>query len=139
MRTYVADQWLRNWFVGGPPEVPYGSEGQLARQPSQAAFVSALAAVWRAVANRCTPEGHLVIRFGALPSAKVSPEKLIVASLREAGVGWLVRDVRPVGVPSRHRRQAEQFNSTGRVVGRAVDEIDVMAELVPTRVRQQPR
>jgi SAM-dependent methyltransferase len=139
MRTYVADQWLRNWFVGGPPEVPYGSEGQLARQPNQAAFVSALAEVWRAVASRCTPKGHLVIRFGALPSAKVSPEKLIVASLREAGVGWLVRDVRPVGVPSRHRRQAEQFNSTGRVVGCAVNEIDVMAELVPTCGGRRPQ
>ena len=139
MRTYVADQWLRNWFVGGPSEVPYGSEGQLTRQPSQAAFVSALAEVWRTIAHRCRPEGRLVIRFGALPSAKASPEKLIVASLREAGAGWLVRDVRPVGVPSQHRRQAEQFSSTGRVVGRAVDEIDVMAELVPARGRRQPQ
>jgi hypothetical protein len=139
MRTYVADQWLRNWFVGGPSEVPYGSEGQLAQQPSQAAFVSALAEVWRTVADRCTPEGRLVIRFGALPSAKASPEKLIVASLREAGTGWLVQDVRPVGIPSRHRRQAEQFNGSDRVVGLAVDEIDVMAELVPTRARRQPQ
>ena len=133
MRTYVADQWLRNWFVGGPPAVPYGSTGQVARQPSQAAFVSALAEVWRAAANRCVPESRLVIRFGALPSTKVSPEKLIVASLREAGVGWFVRDVCPVGIPSRHRRQAEQFNSGDRVVGNAVDEVDVMAELVSTR------
>ena len=136
MRTYVPDQWLRNWFVGGPPEVPYGSEGQLTRQPSQAAFVSALAEVWRAVASRCTPGGRLVIRFGALPSAKVSPEKLIVASLREAKVGWLVRDVCPVGIPSPHRRQAEQFNGGDRVVGRAVDEVDVMTELLPTRGRR---
>lgn len=136
MRTYVPDQWLRNWFVGGPSEVPYGSEGQLAHQPSKAAFVSALAEVWRAVADRCTPEGRLVIRFGALPSAKTSPEKLVVASLREAGAGWLVRDVRPVGIPSPHRRQAEQFNGSDRVVGHAVDEIDVMAELVPTRGRR---
>ena len=133
MRTYVADQWLRNWFVGGPPVVPYGSTGQVARQPSQAAFVSALAEVWRAAANRCVPESRLVIRFGALPSTKVSPEKLIVGSLREAGVGWFVRDVCPVGIPSRHRRQAEQFNSSDRVVGHAVDEVDVMAELVSTR------
>jgi SAM-dependent methyltransferase len=139
MRTYVADQWLRNWFVGGPSEVPYGSGGQITHQPSQTAFVSALAQVWRTVANRCTPEGRLVIRFGALPSAKASPEKLIVASLREAGAGWLVRDVRPVGSPSPHRRQAEQFNSAGRVVGRAVDEIDVTAELLPTRGRRQPQ
>ena len=136
MRTYVADQWLRNWFIGGASEVPYGSEGQLARQSSQAAFVSALADVWRAAASRCRPQGRLVIRFGALPSAKVSPEELMVASLRQAGAGWLVRDVRPVGVPSRHRRQAEQFNGSGRVVGRAVDEVDVTAELVPTRGRR---
>ncbi len=136
MRTYIPDQWLRNWFVGGPSEVPYGSGGQLAHQPSQAAFVSALAEVWRTVAYRCTREGRLVIRFGALPSAQASPEGLIVASLREAGVGWLVRDVRPVGIPSPHRRQAEQFNGSHRVVGRAVHEIDVMADLVPTRGRR---
>jgi hypothetical protein len=139
MRTYVADQWLRNWFVGGPSEVPYGTAGQLARQPSQAAFVAALAEVWRAVADRCTPQARLVIRFGALPSAKVSPEKLLVASLHEAEAGWLVRDVRPVGAASRHRRQAEQFSCTGRVLGRAVDEIDVMAERVPARGRRQPQ
>lgn len=136
MRTYVPDQWLRNWFVGGPSEVPYGSEGQLTHQPSQAAFVSALAEVWRTAASHCTPEGRLVIRFGALPSVKVSPEKLIVASLREAEVGWLVRDVRPVGIPSPHRRQAEQFNSGDRLVGHAIDEVDVMAELVSTRGRR---
>jgi SAM-dependent methyltransferase len=135
MRTYVSDQWLRNWFVGGPSEVPYGSEGQLARQPSQAAFVSALAEVWRAVASHCTPHSRLAIRFGALPSAKTSPEGLMVASLREAEAGWLVRDVRPVGVPSRHRRQAEQFNGSDRVVGRAINEVDVVAQLVATRGR----
>ncbi len=136
MRTYVSDQWLRHWFVGGPPEVPYGSQEQLAHQPNQAAFVSALAAVWRAVAAKCNPDARLVIRFGALPSVKASPERLIVASLREAAVGWLVRDVRPVGVPASSRRQAEQFNGDRIVIGRAVDEIDVMAELVPVHRRR---
>jgi SAM-dependent methyltransferase len=135
MRTYVPDQWLRNWFLGGPPDVPYGSEGQLAHQPSQASFVSALAEVWRAVAARCTPDARLVIRFGALPSTKVSPEQLVIASLREARAGWLARDVRPVGVPVGHRRQAEQFNGRRAAIGAAVDEIDVMADLLPTRRR----
>jgi hypothetical protein len=136
MRTYVPDQWLRNWFLGGPSEVPYDSQGQLTHQPSQAAFVSALAEVWRAVAKRCTAEARLVIRFGALPSAKASPAKLIIASLREAEAGWLVHDVGPVGLPSRQRRQAEQFNGAGRMVGCAVGEIDVVAELVSTRGRR---
>lgn len=133
MRTYGPDQWLRHWFLGGPPDVRYGSEGQLTRQPNQAAFVSALADVWRAVAARCVPGARLVIRFGALPSAKVSPEKVIIASLREAGAGWITRDIRPAGAPSAHRRQAEQFGASWRVIGRAVDEIDVMAELLSAR------
>jgi hypothetical protein len=136
MRTYVADQWLRNWFVGGPPGVPYGTTGQLARQPNQAAFVSALANVWQATATRCAPEARLVIRFGALPSAKASPEKLILMSLHEAKAGWLVKDVRPVGLPPANRRQAEQFTGERSVIGRAVDEIDVTAELVLTRRRR---
>ena len=25
MMTYVQDQWLRNWFLGGPPEVDYST------------------------------------------------------------------------------------------------------------------
>ncbi|NAS21605.1 site-specific DNA-methyltransferase [Herbidospora sp. NEAU-GS84] len=129
MRTYVPDQWLRNWFLGGPPNVPYGTEGQLATKRSQAAFVSAMAEVWRAVAERCSPGAHLVVRFGALPSAGVSPEKMLLASLTEAGAGWLVRDVRPAGAAIGSRRQAEQFNRKQRM-GPAVGDIDVTAELI---------
>jgi hypothetical protein len=29
MRTYVEDQWLRNWFIGGPPEIDYGNDQQI--------------------------------------------------------------------------------------------------------------
>jgi SAM-dependent methyltransferase len=133
MRTYVADQWLRNWFVGGPPEVPYGTQGQLAHQPHQEAFVSAMAMVWKAVASRCNPGARLVIRFGALPSVKADPEKLVKASLIRSAAGWLVSDVCPVGVPTASRRQAEQFSGDRFEIGRAVDEIDVMAELIPAR------
>ena len=49
------------------------------------AFILALAGVRRAVAARRVPGARLVIRFWALPSAKVSPQKLMIASLREAG------------------------------------------------------
>ncbi|WP_459803340.1 DNA methyltransferase [Herbidospora sp. RD11066] len=133
MRTYVPDQWLRNWFLGGPPNVPYGTEGQLATKKNQAAFVSAMADVWRAVAGRCAPGAHLVIRFGALPSAGISPEKMLLASLREAGSGWLVRDVHPAGAARGPRRQAEQFAGKQQTMRLAVDEIDVTAELIRRR------
>lgn len=129
MRTYVSDQWLRNWFVGGPPDVSYETSGQLARQPNRLGFISALADVWRASAKRCNPGARLVIRFGALPSSKLDPEKILLASLRESAAGWLVRDVRPAGIASGNRRQADQFGG----VGGAVAEVDVTAELLLTR------
>jgi hypothetical protein len=126
MRTYVADQWLRSWFLGGPPEVPYGTQGQIARQPNQEAFVQALAEVWAATARRCRRGARLAVRFGALPSARTDPETMLLASVRQARSGWVVKDVRQAGTPPKRTRQAEQFGKAGS----AVDEIDVVAELV---------
>lgn len=128
MRTYVSDQWLRAWFVGGPSEVPYATAtgGQIALQPNQARFTSALATTWGAVARRSQMGAKLAIRFGALPSARTDPEKMILASLRESAGGWAVRDVRPVQPPTKKNRQASQF----RKVGAAISEVDVTAELI---------
>ena len=126
MRTYVADQWLRSWFLGGPSEVPYGSSGQIARQPNQEAFIQALADVWSATAHRCYRGARLVIRFGALPSARTDPELLTLSSIRKAGAGWVVKEVRAVGASPKRRRQAEQFGKAGS----AIDEVDVVADLI---------
>ncbi|WP_431987786.1 DNA methyltransferase [Streptomyces parvulus] len=126
MRTYVADQWLRSWFLGGPAEVPYGTHGQIARQPNQESFVQALTEVWAAAARRCNQGARLAIRFGALPSARTDPEAMLLASVKEAKAGWVVREVRQAGTPPKRTRQAEQFGKAGS----AVDEIDLIADLV---------
>ncbi|MFI0714068.1 site-specific DNA-methyltransferase [Streptomyces inhibens] len=126
MRTYVADQWLRSWFLGGLPEVPYGTHGQIARQPNQEAFIQALAEVWAASARRCNQGARLAIRFGALPSARTDPEQMLLASVRESKAGWVVKEVRQAGTPTKRNRQAEQFGKAGS----AIDEIDLVAELV---------
>ncbi|GAA1788588.1 hypothetical protein [Actinomadura chokoriensis] len=125
MRTYVADQWLRSWFLGGPPEVPYGTHGQIARQPNQEAFIQALAEVWTATARRCHQGARLAIRFGALPSARTDPEQMLLASVKESEAGWVVKEVRQAGTPAKRKRQAEQFGRAGS----AIDEIDLVAEL----------
>ncbi|MGH3345198.1 MAG: site-specific DNA-methyltransferase [Carbonactinosporaceae bacterium] len=125
MRTYVADQWVRSWFLGGPPEVPYSSSGQITRQPNQEAFIQALADVWAVAAHRCHRGARLAIRFGALPSARTDPERLILNSIRQADAGWTVKEVRAAGTSPRRARQAEQFGKAGS----AIDEIDVAAEL----------
>ncbi|MFE6081999.1 DNA methyltransferase [Streptomyces virginiae] len=126
MRTYVSDQWLRSWFLGGPPEVPYGSHGQIARQPNQEAFIQALAEVWAASARRCNQGARLAIRFGALPSARTDPEQMLLASVRESKAGWVVKEVRQAGTPVKRKRQAEQFGKAGN----AIEEIDLIAELI---------
>jgi SAM-dependent methyltransferase len=126
MRTYVADQWLRSWFLGGLPDVPYSSSGQIARQPNPEAFIKALAGVWAATAQRCYRDARLAIRFGALPSARTEPEQLILTSIRQADAGWVVKEVRPAGTSTKQARQAEQFGRAGS----AVDEIDIVAELI---------
>ncbi|MEU6131730.1 hypothetical protein ABZ805_21365 [Saccharopolyspora sp. NPDC047091] len=125
MRTYVADQWLRSWFLGGPPEVPYGTYGQIARQPNQEAFTLALSEVWAAVADCCHQGARLAIRFGALPSARTDPEQMLLASVKESRVGWTVKEVTQAGTPTKRNRQAEQFGKAGS----AIDEIDLVAEL----------
>jgi hypothetical protein len=125
MRTYVPDQWLRSWFLGGPPEVPYGSSGQIARQPSQETFIQALADVWSATASRCHDGARLAIRFGAIPSARTDPEQLIVASINKADAGWNLKEIRPAGTSRKQARQAEQFGKAGS----AIDEVDAIAEL----------
>ena len=125
MRTYVADQWLRSWFLGGLPEVPYNSSGQIACQPNQKAFVQALADVWSATARRCHRGARLAIRFGALPSSRTDPERLMLNSIQQADAGWAVKEVRAAGTSPKRARQAEQFGKAGS----AIDEVDVVAEL----------
>jgi SAM-dependent methyltransferase len=125
MRTYVPDQWLRAWFLGGDAEVRYGTHGQIARQPNQESFVRALADVWAVTAERCRPGSRLAVRFGALPSARTDPEQLLLRSIEQANVGWVVKAVRQAGTSPKRVRQAAQFGKAGS----AIDEVDVVAEL----------
>ncbi len=124
MRFYLSDQWLRYWFVGGPPAVEYGTTGQMGSQPFDA-YLNDLARVWRLVANVCVPGARLIIRFGVIPSlAPADPASLVVASLERAGGAWQVTSVRSAGRPPHQRRQAEQFSRPGV----APEEVDVVAE-----------
>jgi hypothetical protein len=124
MRTYRPDQWIRNWFLGGPPTVDYSEPDQLGGS-SLTEFTSALADVWKRAAARCVPGARLVVRFGGLPSLDyVAPRELLLKTLRDAG-GWRVTTVRGVDGPRPGRRQASQFG----VRGSGSVEIDCYARL----------
>jgi len=125
MRTYFPDNWLRNWFVGGPSDVDYRADDQLSHH-SEGQFVSDLATVWKRTAEVCVPGAKLICRFGALPSCEKDPRELFKRSLAEADCGWTIRTIRNAGTSQHGRRQCEQFG-TGK--NKPVEEIDVYAVL----------
>lgn len=107
MRTYVEDQWLRSWFIGGPAEPDYGNDKQL-RHTGHDIFVTDLAKVWKNVHSSSDAGAHLYIRFGAIPSVKSDPRELLKASLEEAG-GWDLVSVRNAKTAEAGKRQADQM------------------------------
>jgi len=123
MATYRPDGWLRGWLLGGPSMPDYDRVGQLGALRGER-FIEGLAQVWRATAARCDPGASLIVRFGALPSAKGGdPGELLLASLELAG-GWEVRSVADAGIPPETgARQASQL----RDAGEHVPEVDVIA------------
>jgi hypothetical protein len=112
MRTYVPDQWLRDWFLGGPAHVVYRPPADELSHRSSAEFVSQLTSVWRNVRCVSTDDALLVVRFGGISDRKADPNDLIRQSLR--GAGWRLISVRDAGTASNGKRQAEQFQRPGR-------------------------
>jgi hypothetical protein len=123
MRTYVPDQWLRGWFLGGPPTVDYSQAGQLTHA-GRAEFVTDLAAVWQRVSEVCLSDATMVIRFGAIQDRAVPSLDLLSASLGAAG--WEIANVVPAGAADHGRRQADHFV---RRRSTAIAEHDIWATL----------
>jgi hypothetical protein len=120
MRTYVQDQWLRNWFLGGPAEVSYETEVQLSHC-GHASFVRDLARVWTHLKKRA--DGiDLYVRLGTIPSVKSDARELFQASLEESG-GWRLVYTQRANTASEGNRQADQMLPASR----AEDEFDFHA------------
>lgn len=106
MRTYIPDQWLRNWFIGGPDRVEYSQRYQLTHSaPNE--FVHDLKVVWRNAAAFSSANATLVIRFGGIRDRKANPLDLIKSSLSDSG--WTVKTVRAAGSAILGKRQADAF------------------------------
>ena len=106
MRTYIPDQWLRNWFVGGPDCVDYSNRDQL-QHSSPNAFAEDLRKVWRNIALVRTQDASLVIRFGGISDRRADPLKVIKSSLRNSG--WKIKTIRKAGSSADGKRQADSF------------------------------
>ena len=107
MRTYMPDQWLRLWFLGGEDQVDYGQEGQL-QHGSPEMFAADLNRVWRNCAQRAAPQARLVIRFGGINDRRADPMEILRLSLRNSG--WRIQTRIAAGTARSGRRQADSFS-----------------------------
>lgn len=120
MRTYVQDQWLRNWFLGGPDEIDYEADTQL-RHSSHDDFAMDLSRVWSHLLKR-SDKIDLYVRFGTINSVKSDARGLFKASLEESG-GWRLISTRKAQTASNGKRQADQMQPNSR----AAEEYDFHA------------
>lgn len=112
MRTYVQDQWLRNWFLGGPDSIDYSAGPQL-DHGGQNVFASSLGRVWRNIANSAASSEtlHMYVRFGIIPSASVDAKRIFRKSLEESGVAWRLVSTRTAKSADAGKRQADQMKA----------------------------
>jgi hypothetical protein len=112
MRTYVQDQWLRNWFLGGPDSIDYSAGSQL-DHGGQHAFAASLGKVWHNIANSAESSEslHMYVRFGIIPSASVNAKQLFRDSLAESGAAWRLVSTRTAESADAGKRQADQMKA----------------------------
>ncbi len=107
MRTYIPDQWLRSWFLGGPSEVDYQHPPREIQHASPTAFAGELRSVWKALAAKATTDARLVVRFGSINDRGVDHVALMKESLN--GSGWHLQTIVEAGDANTGKRQANQF------------------------------
>lgn len=109
MRTYIPDQWLRYWFVGGPETVDYTNRDQVVHT-SPEDFASDLRQVWLNAEKVCAEDAKMVIRFGGITDRRANPLELIKSSLTSSG--WRITTIKVAGAATEGKRQANTFLRT---------------------------
>jgi hypothetical protein len=124
MKSYLPDQWLRLWFLGGKPEVDYNKESQL-KHTGQELFAQQLKIVWNNAGFLAKSNTRMVIRFGGIPSVKSDPIAILKLSLKDTG--WKVITRHSAGFATQGRRQAYQ---QAKNQNPPVEEFDLWAKWV---------
>ncbi len=125
MRTYIPDQWLRSWFLGGPSKVAYRPPDKEMDHSSASLFAADLRKVWKGLASSAHDDAKLVIRFGGIADRNVDPMGLLKESLQDSG--WLLTTAVSAGDANAGRRQATQFAHGGSTPMEEYDYYAVLA------------
>lgn len=111
--TYVQDQWLRHWFVGGPETIDYGRGKQLSHE-SPESFAASLGKVWNHCGDRLKENGKMVVRFGSIRSRDHAPLTILKRSLDLSKHDWRIRRSVDVGTADAGKRQADTMGTTSK-------------------------
>lgn len=125
MDHYLRDQWLRNWFVGGPDKPEWDTRNAITTE-SIDRFIAELASVWTNVGLVSKRGAKLAVRFGCIPSMEVDPAAVIRASLDASAVSWKIQTICAAGTAGRGYRQSPQFLGS---VKAPCEEVDIHAVL----------
>lgn len=109
MRSYLPDQWLRYWFVGGPDTVDYTIRNQVVHT-SPEDYAADLRQVWRNAEKVSAEDAKMIVRFGGIKDRRVDPLELIKSSL--TGSGWRITTIKLAGAATEGKRQADTFLRT---------------------------
>lgn len=103
VKTYISHHWVKNWFMGGPDDVPKVNSTPQIDHSSVDAHIRSLRKVWVNTWHVCADGAVLVIRYGSKPSRNVDPIDIIRRTLDDSG--WRVTDVVSAGTASLGKRQ----------------------------------
>ena len=119
MNTYVPDQWLRMWFMGGLPEVQYSASNQMSHN-SPKKFANELKQVWVNTAKVCKRKANMIIRFGGINNRKAVSIDILKDSIVDTP--WKLFSIKSAGKASAGHRQANHINKN---IKDAQEEYDV--------------
>jgi DNA methylase len=131
MRTYIPDQWLRSWFLGGPDYVEYSQPAMQLEHTGAEHFAGQLALVWKNIARRANERTRLVIRFGGIHDRDAEPMDVLRTSLVSSG--WHIETALEVPDADTGRRQVRQFQSSPK---KGITEHDVYCRPTSGRARR---
>lgn len=120
MRTYLPDQWLRLWFLGGPDYVEYRQPSSQLAHTGARHFSNEMNRVWTNVGDRARDTARLIIRYGGIHDREAEPMDVLKTSLIASG--WKMVTAKAVPDSDRGRRQVRQFQAEPK---RAITEYDV--------------
>ncbi len=83
MTSFEEDQWLRLWFLGGPPHPTYRKISRDDRHENPAAYWRMVADMWRTLGLILAPKADVVVRLGG---KGYDPEHLIDALMASSAV-----------------------------------------------------